>query len=171
MRDEKAQGGRSTESRRSPSRRRLFGRSWRHWFDVGSLHRPDQRRRRFRFKPAGTSDSVPPPFPNGLRHLGAPLSGNGHRLVRNQRTLRSESQLESRKQPCQRTGRRPGHDPQESVAVLSASERSTSELDLRQSRRADQRWRQQSFAGTSNDRESVPAERRCPNAAYSSCRP
>jgi hypothetical protein len=38
-------------------------------------------------------------------------------------------------------------DPQEPVAVFSASDRSTLEPDLRRSPRADQRWRQQPFAG------------------------
>ena len=38
-------------------------------------------------------------------------------------------------------------DPKEPVAVFSASDRSILEPDLRRSPQADQRWRQQSFAG------------------------
>ena len=44
--------------------------------------------------------------------------------------------------------RTPARDPKEPVIVFWVNDRSTLELDLRRSRRADHTWRQQSFGGS-----------------------
>ena len=73
---------------------------------------PDQKRQRFRFKPATISDSIPPRLPTEVRHHDGPLEGeHGSRLVRNQRTLPGDRPVDEGKRPLKREDRRPGLDP------------------------------------------------------------